>query len=460
MAAPHLEYAHRTANPDQVLSVYEDLEPFLSRSPSSPDAEKTQALLAVLGNSNFLARWAQRHPEEVVNLLRQDLNKPMRFEDFKREWNQDNTNLKGLDRQPLAVKLSHFKYRHFFRITLRDLGLHRPFSEIVAELTDLSKWIVQVALDWHWNNFQETVGRSKIPFTVMAMGKMGGRELNFSSDIDLIYFYGSDEEKIQPLQPNGPCTPHEYFVKLSERLTQFLSQRTGDGFLYRVDLDLRPEGQSGAIANSIDAMEDYYQHFGAAWERQAMIKAACGAGDPALFQNFLARIHPFIYPKTTDFSFLADLKKMKEKIIQSIQNLQQKTYHLKLGEGGIREIEFFVQIFQLLFGGQKPSLQTPNTLEALERLQQNHLIRQEEKEGLEKAYLFLRTMEHRLQLAEEQQIHQLPAQEEELNHLARRMGYPQKNVEEAREAMLCDLEKHRKFVNTLFNDLLSHRFFE
>jgi Glutamine synthetase adenylyltransferase len=463
----NFDFAQLTASPGQAMQSLATLRSQKGFALENLTQGQIDNLLAVFGNSNFFSRWAQRYPEKVLETLRSPWETRLGLKDFRRELAQRIPDAKALSREILSAKLIDFKYRHLFRITLKDLCGRKPFEEIVAELSDLARAIVQSALEWQeselvdrWGRVEDGVHPGAVPFTVLAMGKLGGNELNFSSDLDLIYFYGSDEGHVALQQRNLNLTPHEYFSKLSERLTQFLLAKTPEGFLYRIDLELRPEGKSGTLANSIDAMEDYYESFGADWEKQAMIKAGWAAGDPALVTDFLNRIHPFVYPKTTAYPILAGIRNMKEKIVQSIRQHHPETFHVKLGDGGIREIEFFVQSMQLLFGGNVLRLQTPNTLEALDRLHQAKLIEDRERSSLASAYVFLRNLEHRLQLVEEQQTHSMPATAIELNQLARRMGYTQPDPEQAREAMESDLDRHRREVMGIFNDLLSHRFGE
>lgn len=435
----------------------------LEHASAAKDPAKVEALLRVLGNSDFLARWATRYPERAATALDGDLERPWSDEDFLAELSHLQAMAPGKDEEFLVSVLLEFKYRHLFRISLRDLGLRKPFAEIAGEFSALARSILQISFEWQNRRLQAEYGlprlskdAAEIPFAALAMGKLGGNELNFSSDVDLIYFYGSDEGSGGP-QGLGP---HEYFTKLSERCSYFLQRKNSEGFLYRVDLELRPEGKAGTIANSLDAMEDYYENFGAPWEKQAMIRASRGAGDAALVAEFLQRIHPFVYPKLRDFSFLKDMKSMKEKIMQAVRARPQRGFNLKLGDGGIREVEFFVQALQLLFGGREHSLQIANTLEAMRRLGKAGLIEPEEEAELSEAYVFLRTMEHRLQLVEEQQTHELPQDAEELRDLARRMGYDDVDAEAATEKMLRDLELRRGRVQSRFEALLSNRFEE
>jgi glutamate-ammonia-ligase adenylyltransferase len=449
-----------TARPDRALEI---AEACLTPARSSLDPVKCRALLAVLGNSDFLARWAKQYPERAATTLDGDLGRPWGDEDYLAELHHLQALNPDKPADFLISALLEFKYRHLFRISLRDIGLGRPFGEIAGEFSALARTILQAALDWHSQSLHAEFGvprrrkdAAEIPFAALAMGKLGGNELNFSSDVDLIYFYGSDEGSSGKLGLGA----HEYFTKLSERLSAFLQRKNSEGFLYRVDLELRPEGKAGSLTNSLDAMEDYYESFGAPWEKQAMIRASRGAGDAGLVAEFLRRIHPFVYPKLRDFSFLQDMKTMKEKIVQAVRSRPERGFNLKLGDGGIREVEFFTQALQLLFGGRDPELQIANTLEAMQRLGRAGLIEPQEESELSEAYVFLRTMEHRLQLVEEQQTHELPQDAEDLRGLARRMGYADPDADVAAERMLRNLELHRQRVQSRFEALLSNRFEE
>ena len=337
------QYAQYTANPAQALEILEDFPETLRNELENWTPPLLQALLNVLGNSNFLARWVIQYPEKLIQIHHRG------FSDYldSKEIAEHFKNLQKLPQEQFTEALIAFKYETLFAITLEDLGGLKPFETIVARLSQLASIILQQSLLKQENELAEKLGQSlsrnenrkKIPFCVIGMGKLGGRELNFSSDVDLIYFYGSDQGEVWKHGKTTSLSTHEYFIKLSESLSQSLSQKRAQGFLYRVDLELRPEGKAGTLANSIAAMVDYYENFGADWEKQAMIKANCIAGDVNLFADFYAQIHPFVYPKSSDFSFLKNLRSMKEKIIASISKLSHRGYHVKLGDGGIREIE-------------------------------------------------------------------------------------------------------------------------
>ncbi len=456
--------ANKTASPAQAIELIQSLLPEIINSNPNISQVSLDALILVLGNCPFLARWTRRFPEKVIDLLKEDLWQTSSLEDYQKRLQLEVSNLKQ-KKIGIEESLIHFKYKEIFRICYRDIGLKTPFEIIAKEISLLAQSIVQFSLkeirkqlNEEWGKLIEIKTGKEMPYTIMAMGKLGGYELNFSSDIDLICFYASDQGIAQKDIHAPSYTAHQYFTKLTQELNQLLSKKQEGGFLYRVDLELRPEGKSGPLVNSIDAMETYYESFGAPWEKQAMIRANYLAGSESLFKKFIKRIHPFVYPKMADFSFLKQLKEMKEKIHQSLSQSNAQGFHVKLGQGGIREIEFFVQSFQLLFGGRLPDLQGTQTLSALSSMVKHQFISSEEAKKLKQAYIFLRTLENRLQQVEEQQVHRLPEDLEELNKLAIRMGYDFHKNEIISKELLNDLEKHRQFVGQRFASLFDTTF--
>lgn len=456
-----------TALPQQAQGVWEHVRPILEPVLKTASMAQQRAFFRVLGNSNFLARWARRHPDLMAHLLKEDWGPGYGVKQFQKELQNfiGKTGPKG-DERALQQKLIQFKYRQLWRITARDMGLGVPFPVIAGEISDLARILLNYSyerersrLAGEWGEpLLKKKAKTAIPFSIIAMGKLGGSELNYSSDVDLIYLYESDDFKKPVGKKSKTITPHEFFCKLAERLGQLLGQKTPNGFLFRVDLELRPEGKGGPLANSLPAMEYYYENFGAFWEKQAMIKASPAGGSEELFQSFYRMIHPFVYPKTTDYSLLGKVQEMKEKVLAEVEKSSDKGFHVKLGPGGIREIEFFVQSLQILYGGQNPQLETPNTLSAIAKIAQAKLISTSIEQGLREAYLFLRTLENRLQQVEEQQTHRLPEDPEERLQLVRRMGYLQADSTQAVESFEGDLSGHCRFVQDTFASLLSKRF--
>ena len=251
-------------------------------------------------------------------------------------------------------------------------------------------------------------------FSVIAMGKLGGQELNFSSDVDLLYVYASDDGQA------GALSLHEYYVHLSKMVTRALSDVTGDGFVFRVDLRLRPEGQSGAICNSLAAVESYYESFGRTWERQALLRARHAAGDAWLGESFLKTIEPFVYRRAAEAKTIEDVRSLRRMFVETTL---ESAWNVKLGTGGIRDVELVAQVLQLLYAGKRRDLRERATLPALLKLGLAGLLSDQETRTLSDAYRLLRRIEHRLQLEHGRQTHVLPTDPEGLSRLAVRLGF-------------------------------------
>jgi glutamate-ammonia-ligase adenylyltransferase len=371
------------------------------------------------------------------------------------------------DDEGFSRTLRLFRKQEMFRIGLRDLLGKADLQEIVGELSDLAEACLELASAWMDAGLRKRYGKPVIQhadgtvtdagFAVIAMGKLGGRELNFSSDVDLMYVYTSDGETEGTPSASGTMTNritnHQYFIKLAEKLTAAIGQKTEDGFVFRVDLRLRPEGQRGPLAQSIGGYEIYYESWGQTWERSALIKARPVAGDETVGREFLDRITPFVYRKYLDYSSIAEIRDMKQKINKDVEQKGKTHRDVKLGYGGIREIEFVIQALQLIYAGRDRSLREKNALKALHMLSQKGLITYQEHAGLAKAYVFLRTVEHRIQILDDLQTQTIPADERELRTLARRTGY----LERGREAelLLRDYAEHTRKVRSIYDDLFA-----
>jgi glutamate-ammonia-ligase adenylyltransferase len=277
------------------------------------------------------------------------------------------------------------------------------------------------------------------------MGKLGGEELNFSSDVDVIYVYSSDAGEV------GGLSLHEYFAKLCTQITAALSEATEDDMVFRVDLRLRPEGARGAIANSLAQAERYYETFGRPWERQAWLKARVSAGDQALGAEVIRTLRPFVFPRLTSATVIDDVRDLNRRIKRELVRPRTHDgtggFDLKNGEGGIREIEFFVQALQLIHAGKRPGLRVRGTLAALDALLFAGLIADHEHLALWRAYRWMRHSEHVLQLEGGLQTQIVPDDDARRMVLARRMGY-RSDVEFA-----IDLVKHTAAVSRLFATL-------
>jgi len=313
--------------------------------------------------------------------------------------------------------LRRWKNKEMTRIALRELANAAALEETTAELSQLAEICVREVFA-HWNaKFRESFGSPAADFGVLALGKLGGRELNHSSDVDLIFLY-SEEGEVSPR-----VSYHQWFNRLAEKILETFAKRDPEGALFRVDLRLRPEGSAGPLARSLESMENYYAGFGETWERIALIKGRGIAGDRELAYEFLRQHQPFIYPRSPTPDLLDEIAKIKRRIERDVIRSDSLERDVKLGRGGIREIEFVVQTLQFIHGGRYIFLQETSTLDALRGLSRLELIPREEVIGLDQAYRFLRQVEHRLQIEAEQQIHTVPREPTALNRLARSLGF-------------------------------------
>jgi glutamate-ammonia-ligase adenylyltransferase len=426
-------------SPEMALNNLERLSKEVNRETLelvATNPEWLASLVTLSGASELLTGYICRHPEILAPLFTggaPDISKQKDFAIFINEINR-LIEADGLsDKSALKGILRHYKQREYLRIGLRDLLGIAPLEEVTAELSDLASASLQIAHDYSLLALKKRYGaptycnssgkKEEAGFTVIGMGKLGGRELNFSSDIDLIYLYTTEAGETEGVdeKPSTIISLHEFFVKLAERVTTLINEITEDGNVFRVDLDLRPEGRSGEIVNSLSSVETYYESWGRTWERSAMIKARPVAGDLELGSEFLKMIEPFVYRRYLDFRAIEELKAMKERLDIELMRRNPNTIDVKLGRGGIREIEFFCQAQQLIHGGKNPEIRGKNTLTTLDALQKNALINSEDAVKLEEGYRFLRTLEHRIQIIEGRQTHALPEASREVQRIARMM---------------------------------------
>jgi glutamate-ammonia-ligase adenylyltransferase len=388
------------------------------------DLRQLPALPLLLGSSDFLARLLLRHPhwsEELAGKLpaAPETERP------EADWT--------------AIRMA--KYKGLLRIAGRDL-LERPFEESLSELSGLADRCLAAGLR------RATLETESEPATLFALGKLGGEELNFSSDVDLLFIH----------EPPSAELDFERTRSLTRQVQTFKRQlevASEDGFAYRVDLDLRPEGKQGVLVNSVDAALSYYETFGAAWERQALIRLRHVAGprEPA---EFLTRqLTAFVFRRLIDPGAIRAVHNMKLRIESERRTAGgDLDMDVKEGPGGIRDVEFLVQALQLFYGGREPTLRTGNVLRALRSLEQLRLLPEAITYALRDAYLWLRRAEHSLQLVEERQTHRFPRDPAAQGALARRMGYRHAEVSAARSSMLDDWTRVRAQVREQFDALV------
>src|SRR5215831_10855363 len=341
------------------------------------------------------------------------------------------------DEGQVATVIRTFTQQHLLRIGARDLCGLAPVEETTADLSALADCVLQAGLAAciRWLTvaygtpmYTDAEGVQRpCGFCVIGMGKLGGYELNFSSDVDLMYVYTSYEGNTSGIardgQLQGQISNHEYFVTLARRLTTLVGGQGPEGQAFRVDLRLRPEGTQGQLALSLLSYEAYYARLGQTWERMALIKARPVAGDPRLGEEFMALIRPFVYQSHLDAEGVRQLCAMKGQIDVQLADKAQSRTNVKLGLGGIREIEFLIQLPQLLYGGRQPTLQERHSLRALTRLREAGLMTSHVEMPLRATYCYLRRLEHYLQMEQGAQTHTLPRHPDQQQRLARHFGH-------------------------------------
>lgn len=393
------------------------------------DGPGATLLAALLASGDYLPDILLAHPDALPALLASPYlaaRKPR--EVFARELGERCASLRGF--ADLQRELRRYARAEMLRLGARELGAGigaHAFTlpeygltlEVARELSDLADACLQEAVTFCDADLRGRIGvptcsDARPGFAVLALGKLGGEELNFSSDIDLLYLYASDQGQA------GALSLHEYYARLSQAVTRAISAPTADGVVFRVDLRLRPEGQSGAICNSLAAAESYYESFGRTWERQALLRTRPSAGDAWLGQAFVEMVEPFVYQRVSDEKTLADVRSLRRRFVDKTE--KSGAWDVKLGTGGIRDVELVAQVLQLLYGGRRRDLRERTTLPALHKLGLAGLLSGREVQTLSESYRLLRRIEHRLQLEGGRQTHGLPSHPEERARLARRLG--------------------------------------
>jgi glutamate-ammonia-ligase adenylyltransferase len=444
-----LALARLAPSPDLALAGVERYVDSAGAPP--PQADLLEALALLGGASRLAAGLFAREPVLLRRVARSRfLSRPRPELQLLRLLHRAARRLDPEDVDGLNRLLRRARAREVVRISLRDLERARV-GEVTGELSSLATAALDVAIRFHDRRLRARHGppaglEAREPgagFCVLAMGKLGARELNFSSDIDLVYVYGPDGET------GGvkPVTHFAYYARLAELVTESIAKATEDGFVFRVDLNLRPDGRNGPIVNSVRAAELYYQSFGRTWERNALVKARPAAGDLSVGEELLRLLEPFVWRRSLDQDVVAEIQAMKARI-DARAGAEGKD-DLKLGKGGIREVEFFVSALQLLYAPRSRSVELRQraVLPALDRLLYAGALPAGVRDDLADAYLFLRRAEHRVQMVDGRQTHRLPAGEERL-WLARAMGYSRLDRFEAA------LAGHREKVAALFAGLL------
>lgn len=428
--------------------------------------ERARIVSAVLAGSQALGDLLMARPEWLSLINAKELKHPRRAQGIRKEvaaWM--GPLLESQDFVTALRRLREFKQQQLLRIAARDLAGFGHVEEITLELSNVadaclaSVWQLcrqrleyRLGSPYHQDATQKWV-RTKA--CVFGMGKLGGQELNYSSDVDVLFVYDEEgsvfrEQPSSKKVPHAVMTSHEFFNRLGEAFIEEVSRTTEEGFLFRIDLRLRPEGSSGPLTRSLSSYENYYAQSGQTWERMMLIKARCVAGDTDVAGEFLEMVQPFRFPRAISEGVLREISTLKERIETEVVRSGELDRNVKLGRGGIREIEFIVQAMQLLHAGHQPFLQVSQTLPCLAKLAQYDLMPGEQATQLSAAYRFLRDVEHRLQMEANLQTHTIPTSKPARKRLARLMGA------KTLQAFERELNEHCTLVRKVFDLILNN----
>jgi len=423
---------------------------------SCDPAIKLNELGKIWACSDFIANNIIRRPKLWFELIEsKQLETDFDLSDYQSELEQIFSTLPASNDIALMQALRLFRQKHMTRIAWRDLIAPEKYSatttaQTLKNLTDLAEACVDSTLEYLYQDQCEQIGVPKNVkgeqqrLIVLGMGKLGGHELNFSSDIDLIFFFPEEGET----QGKRTLANSQFFTRLGQRFIKILNDITADGFVFRVDMRLRPYGDSGPLVMSFAGMEQYYQTQGRDWERYAMIKARVIGGDRVAGQELMDMLRPFIYRRYLDFGAFESIREMKALINTEIKRKGNEN-NIKLGEGGIREIEFIGQTFQLIRGGGENELQIRSILSVLKLLSEKGHMSKHATDELTESYIYLRRLENRLQMYADGQTHNLPDDELLQQSMVLAMGF------ESWHELLEKTSFHRQRVHAHFNDVFA-----
>ncbi len=446
--------------PDPDLAVA-NLDRYCRDGPPPQEIDALQMVLLLLGFSPYLADSLINDRSFLQELLRARRGGPWGVEDYRDDIARKVRT--GTDSDPWTA-LRHYKRRAILRTALRDLRRAITLPEVCRELSCVADALIDEALRIVLAGLHERFGTPQAydeagktvtaSMVVLSLGKLGGLELNYSSDVDLLFVYSMDgaTSGLHGRQDTH-ISNKEFFTLAAESLTRGVGRITPEGQIYRVDCGLRPGGNDGDLIMPLHSTLAYYETWARPWERQALIKARPCAGDIGLGQSLMERIEGVIYRETPDPSVIDDVRAMKDKIDAALMRRSQAGANIKLGRGGIREIEFIVQALQILHGGKDRWIRETGTVLALHRLADRGLLSVSEQGSLSAAYTYLREVEHRIQLYRNLQRSTLPSDARESRVLARAMGYRDGNSRKESAGFMADLEEHRSSVRWIYDSV-------
>jgi len=445
-----LERASRSPEPDRALS---HLERFIS----SIGARTTfyslllenpgvmDELIKVMGTSVFLSRDLIEHPESLDILLSTELSIPCKKKEdmlaaFMKEASSDKDYETKLD------TVRRLKSQELFRIGMNDIAGSLTLRQVSNQITFIAEAALEAAIVLAKDELRSRYGEAKTgSFAVIGLGKLGGREMIYGSDLDILFVYSDTPDG----HTTGPkeVSSHEYFVKLGQRIISVLTLRTKEGFVFNVDARLRPSGSAGVLVVSEDALLKYHSGTTQVWERQALTKARAVAGDGRFASSIVAKLLDELYSKELSPADADEMLRVRGRMEAEIAKEDSTRYNIKTGKGGIVDSEFLVQAMQLKWGGTKKGLRTPYTLKALSRLAGEGLLTDEERRTIKEAYSFMRSVETRQRIVHDRPEGYLLPGSEELEALARRLGY---TGEDAGDELLKDYIGHAERVRKTY----------
>ena len=451
-------------NPDAVVNQFERLAETASPellAQLNKHASLVHYAMVVFGHSLWLGETLIHNHDLFYSLMRdRNLDRSLSREEFRENFGRMRSRSFETD---TASLLARFKRREYVRIMLRDVLSIATLAETTAEISALADVLIEEALQDaqaqmqhrfgspQWMSAQGRVMDSR--FAVVSLGKLGGNELNYSSDIDLLFLYDSGEEVA-----GADISNREYFIRLAQQVTELLARHTREGPVFRIDLRLRPQGGEGEPAVPLSHARQYYSRVAQDWELQAMIKARHSAGDVGLAREFLTAVQPYVYRPELNFAAIKTALVTREKIGSHrrrglLKEVRQSGVDVKIDQGGIRDIEFLVQCLQRIYGGAESWLRSRGTMFALQKLHDKEHISGKDFHNLTDAYGFLRNVEHRLQLRQGQQIHRLPQGRHELEVLARSMSREGAVVMSAEE-FVADVQRRMAAVAEIYQRVI------
>ena len=393
------------------------------------DDELRQRLLIVLGTSQALGEFLARHPEYLTDLGAEELSRTaLRLADQRRQMASATS--------PDELRVHY--HRKLLHIATRDLTALTTFEESSAEIADLAVATLGAALAIARKDEDDD---ALCRLAIIAMGKTGGRELNYISDVDVIFVY-------EPTAGADDQAALKAATRIAAATMRICGEHTVEGAIWEVDAELRPEGKSGPLVRTLSSHVNYYERWATTWEFQALLKARFAAGDEALGQAYIAALSPMIWAASTRDNFVTDTRAMRRRVIDNIPS-DQLDWQLKLGPGGLRDVEFAVQLLQLVHGRVDETLRSPTTLRALRALIKGGYVGRRDGAAMEEAYEFLRTLEHRIQLFRLRRTHFVPEDNEDLRRIGRSMGFRHKPAEN----LVREWQAHRREVRRLHEKL-------